>query len=97
VPVNAGRIDLDSIKDKVDAIATRICHFKDTDSADDDEELWQKFRDELIKDGFSEDVLRQNQVCSSAMHALGGLLCWTDWFRNRMCFAHTSASWMSRR
>lgn len=61
VPVNAGRIDLDSIKDKVDAIATRICHFKDTDSADDDEELWQKFRDELIKDGFSEDVLRQNQ------------------------------------
>lgn len=63
--VNTGHVDMDSIKDKVDAIATKICHFKDSDSADDDEELWQNFRDELIKDGFSEDVLRQNQVRTS--------------------------------
>ncbi|KXJ88757.1 hypothetical protein Micbo1qcDRAFT_166197 [Microdochium bolleyi] len=59
--VDTSHVDMDSIKDKVDAIATRICQFKDSDSADDDEELWQKFRDELVHEGFSEDVLRQNQ------------------------------------
>ncbi|KAH7041535.1 uncharacterized protein B0I36DRAFT_371698 [Microdochium trichocladiopsis] len=58
---DTSHVDMDSIKDKVDAIATRICHFKDSDSADDDEELWQKFRDELIREGFSKDILRQNQ------------------------------------
>ncbi|KAJ1337262.1 zinc finger CCCH domain-containing protein 13 [Microdochium nivale] len=59
--IDTSHVDMDLIKDKVDAIATRICHFKDSDSVGDDDELWQKFRDELVHEGFSEDVLRQNQ------------------------------------
>ncbi|KAM0322195.1 hypothetical protein ACHAQA_009685 [Verticillium albo-atrum] len=60
VDSNAG--NLDAIKDKVDAIATRICQRRDGDSfGDDDEEKWQQFRTELEKEGFSKDVLRQNK------------------------------------
>ncbi|CRK16282.1 hypothetical protein BN1708_011718 [Verticillium longisporum] len=65
---------LDAIKDKVDAIAARICRqrqgggggfaddgFGDDDNHNDDEETWQQFRTELEKEGFSKDVLRQNK------------------------------------
>lgn len=54
---------LDSIKDKVDAIATRICQRKNSNLADgNEEELWAEFRDELEREGFSRDVLHKNQV-----------------------------------
>ncbi|RYP69427.1 hypothetical protein DL769_005281 [Monosporascus sp. CRB-8-3] len=52
---------LDSIKDKVDAIATRIFQRRDSGLGEDGEELWQRFRDELEREGFSRDVLRKNQ------------------------------------
>jgi hypothetical protein len=56
---------LDSIKDKVDAIALRL--FNKRSAADypgDDEELWVQFRTELEREGFSKEVLRNNQVCT---------------------------------
>jgi hypothetical protein len=53
---------LDAIKDKVDAIATRLFQRRGTSGSEDDEELWQQFRTELEKEGFSSDVLRSNKV-----------------------------------
>ncbi|OTA62091.1 hypothetical protein K449DRAFT_434436 [Hypoxylon sp. EC38] len=60
--VDTSDANLDSIKDKVDAIASRICQRKNSNLTDgDEEELWEKFRDELERAGFSRDVLRKNQ------------------------------------
>ncbi|KAI1105694.1 hypothetical protein F4804DRAFT_303714 [Jackrogersella minutella] len=60
--VDTSSADLDSIKDKVDVIASRICQRKNSNLADGNEEdLWEKFRDELERAGFSRDVLRKNQ------------------------------------
>ncbi|KAI1134828.1 hypothetical protein F5Y05DRAFT_396519 [Hypoxylon sp. FL0543] len=60
--VDTNSANLDSIKDKVDAIASRICQRKDSNLIDgNEEELWEKFRDELEREGFSRDVLRKNQ------------------------------------
>ncbi|OTA99356.1 hypothetical protein M426DRAFT_27601 [Hypoxylon sp. CI-4A] len=61
--VDTNSADLESIKDKVDAIATRICQRKNSNLTDggDEEELWAQFRDELERAGFSRDVLRKNQ------------------------------------
>ncbi|KAL7625933.1 hypothetical protein AAE478_002702 [Parahypoxylon ruwenzoriense] len=59
--VDTSSADLDSIKDKVDAIASRICRRKDSNLGDNEEELWERFRDELERAGFSRDILRKNQ------------------------------------
>lgn len=53
---------LDSIKDKVDAIAAKLFHRRDPAGSEDEEELWQQFRTELENSGFSSDVLRRNKV-----------------------------------
>ncbi|KAI1206640.1 uncharacterized protein F4807DRAFT_438764 [Annulohypoxylon truncatum] len=60
--VDTNSADLDSIKDKVDVIATRICQRKNSNLADEnEEELWERFRDGLESAGFSREVLRKNQ------------------------------------
>ncbi|KAI1773600.1 hypothetical protein F4818DRAFT_95367 [Hypoxylon cercidicola] len=60
--VDTSSASLDSIKDKVDAIATRICQRKNSNLVDgNEEELWASFRDELEREGFSRDILRKNQ------------------------------------
>ncbi|TID02070.1 SART-1 family protein DOT2 [Colletotrichum higginsianum] len=53
--------NLDNIKDKVDAIAARLFARRDSGISEDDEDLWQQFRTELEKEGFSKDVLRKNK------------------------------------
>lgn len=60
--VDTSNVDLDSIKDKVDAIATRVCQRESSGLNGDEEELWLQFRDELEREGFSKKVLRKNQV-----------------------------------
>ncbi|KAI1338262.1 hypothetical protein F5Y15DRAFT_137207 [Xylariaceae sp. FL0016] len=59
--VDTTSASLDKIKDKVDAIASRICQRTDSGLGDSEEDLWEEFRDELEKEGFSKDVLRKNQ------------------------------------
>lgn len=62
--VDTNSADLDSIKDKVDVIAARICQRKNSNLADEnEEEVWERFRDGLESAGFSREVLRKNQVC----------------------------------
>ncbi|KAJ0297928.1 hypothetical protein COL5a_009915 [Colletotrichum fioriniae] len=53
--------NLDNIKDKVDAIAARLFARRDSGIGDDEEDLWQQFRAELEKEGFSKEVLRKNK------------------------------------
>jgi hypothetical protein len=53
---------LDMILDKVDAIAARLGQRHD----DDNREAWKQFRRELIAEGFSSEVLQQNEVRYSA-------------------------------
>ena len=60
--VDTTSADLDSIKDKVDAIASRICQRKNSGLNENEEDLWLRFRNELEREGFSKDVLRKNQV-----------------------------------
>lgn len=58
---------LDMILDKVDNIAARISQRADsimTTYDDDDKEVWKEFRRELVKEGFSSDVLTQHKVGS---------------------------------
>ncbi|GJN71730.1 hypothetical protein PLICBS_005798 [Purpureocillium lilacinum] len=53
---------LEGIKDKVDKIATKLFSRRDsTGMADDEDRLWQEFKSELEKEGFSPDVLRQHK------------------------------------
>ncbi|KAI1654586.1 hypothetical protein F4813DRAFT_205180 [Daldinia decipiens] len=60
--VDTNSANLDSIKDKVDFIASRICQRTNSNLSDGNEdELWEQFRDELEHAGFSKDVLRKNQ------------------------------------
>ncbi|KAH6661158.1 hypothetical protein BKA67DRAFT_531228 [Truncatella angustata] len=59
--VETSSANLESIKDKVDAIAMRITQRRESSMSENDDELWLQFRDELEKDGFSKDVLRNNQ------------------------------------
>ncbi|KAI0004833.1 hypothetical protein F4779DRAFT_621180 [Xylariaceae sp. FL0662B] len=58
--VGTSNANLDAIKDKVDAIASRLYQRRNS-NLDDKEELWEQFRDELEKEGFSSDVLRKHQ------------------------------------
>ncbi|KAI0554346.1 hypothetical protein F4679DRAFT_354222 [Xylaria curta] len=60
-PVDVTSTDLDAIKDKVDAIASRLCQRKDSGFGENDDQLWEQFRDALEEEGFSKDVLRNNQ------------------------------------
>ncbi|KAF5516115.1 hypothetical protein CGCS363_v001935 [Colletotrichum siamense] len=66
-PTKAQRIvneqggNLDNIKDKVDAIAARLFARRHSGVGDDDEDLWQQFRTELEREGFSKEVLRKNK------------------------------------
>lgn len=53
---------LEAIKDKVDTIARKIFARKDSGFVDDDNVLWERFRDELIQEGFSPEVLRKHKV-----------------------------------
>lgn len=58
-----GAWNLDEIKDKVDAIAKKIFARRDSGLGDDDENiLWEKFRDELVREGFAPEVLRKHKV-----------------------------------
>ncbi|KAI0378672.1 hypothetical protein F5Y04DRAFT_290843 [Hypomontagnella monticulosa] len=61
--VDTTSANLDSIKDKMDAIASRIFQRNNSNLIDssNEEELWEQFRDELDQAGFSRDVLRKNQ------------------------------------
>ncbi|KAI1277689.1 hypothetical protein F5Y07DRAFT_82830 [Xylaria sp. FL0933] len=59
--VDTTSTDLDAIKDKVDAIASRLCQREDSGFGEDEEQLWEQFRDALEEEGFSKDVLRKNQ------------------------------------
>ena len=56
-------LGIEHIKDKVDAIATRVFAWKDSgvyeESGDAD---WSAFKYELEKEGFSPQVLRRHQV-----------------------------------
>lgn len=62
--VDTSSTDLDAIKDKVDAIASRICQRKNSGFSENggEDQLWEQFRDALEGEGFSRDVLRKNQV-----------------------------------
>lgn len=55
---------MDVIKNKVDTIANRLFRERNDQSPVevDEDELWQSFKSELEKEGFSPDVLRQNKV-----------------------------------
>jgi hypothetical protein len=58
---------LDVILDKVDAIAARMGQRSGSifmGHEDDDKEVWKQFRQELIAEGFSSDVLAQHKVGS---------------------------------
>lgn len=55
---------LDEIKDKVDAIAKKIFARRDSGLGDEEDEdaLWERFRDELVKEGFAPEVLWRHKV-----------------------------------
>lgn len=53
---------LSIIKDKVDVIALRLFHQGNADDGDKGEAIWQQFCKELIREGFSADVLQLNKV-----------------------------------
>ncbi|KAH8172589.1 hypothetical protein LIA77_06844 [Sarocladium implicatum] len=55
-------LGIDSIKDKVDAIATRVYAWKDRSVYEDNEDKgWSAFKTELEKEGFSPEVLQRHQ------------------------------------
>ena len=59
---NTDEEELDNIKDQVDEIATRLFHRRGAVGNEDDEALWEQFRTELERAGFSSAVLRNNKV-----------------------------------
>lgn len=64
-PFETDEGQLEVILDKVDNIAARIGQRPRSSSVahhDDDNELWKRFRKELIAEGFSGEVLQQNKV-----------------------------------
>ncbi|PHH86389.1 hypothetical protein CDD83_10313 [Cordyceps sp. RAO-2017] len=60
--LHGGEASLESIKDKVDSVAAKLfrCR-KRVATADDEDWLWQEFKSELEKEGFSPQVLRQHK------------------------------------
>jgi hypothetical protein len=75
---------MNAIKDKVDIVAARLFQRRararaSGDAAEEsEEEMWQQFWAELVKEGFSSDVLRKHKVSLplavpfSCMHACLG-------------------------
>lgn len=72
-PVNLDRADdkqMNNIKDKVDAVAARIFQRRARGRLSGDvpdesqEDMWQQFWVELVKEGFSGDILRKHKVSS---------------------------------
>lgn len=67
-PVDVGRADdkqMNNIKDKVDIVAARIFQSRARagDAHDESQEdMWQQFWVELVKEGFSGEVLRKHKV-----------------------------------
>lgn len=60
--VDGSQLGLENIKDKVDAIAGRLCTKYDGNGLGEDEESrWQEFKSELEKEGFSPQVLRRHK------------------------------------
>jgi hypothetical protein len=54
---------LEDIKDKLDAVAKKVFSRRDTGFQDGEHILWQEFKTELEKEGFSPEVLRKHKVC----------------------------------
>lgn len=70
-PVDLQNVDdkqQNSIKDKIDLVAQRLfqrrarARVMGDVAEDNDEEMWQQFWAELVKEGFSSDVLRKHKV-----------------------------------
>lgn len=60
---NMNESSLEDIQSKVDKVASRVFSRRGPNPADDDSgRLWQEFKTELEKEGFSADVLRQHKV-----------------------------------
>ena len=55
---------LEGIKDKVDAVATKVFQTRDENTCgeNDEENHWQDFKSELEKEGFSPQVLQKHKV-----------------------------------
>jgi hypothetical protein len=58
---------LEDIKDKLDIVAKRVFSRRDSGFQDGENVLWQEFKTELEKEGFSPDVLRKHKVCHSTL------------------------------
>ena len=56
--------DLDKIKDKLDAVAARVLRTRGSPVDGSDDDVWQDFKKELEREGFSSEVLRKNKVGS---------------------------------
>lgn len=83
-----GEKGLEGIKDKVDDIATRLFRNRDTGNfAENEDELWQEFKAELEKEGFSPQVLRKHKVFSPNNNQVFAILT-----SNRTCSAPTSVN-----
>ena len=62
-PVHQDEVGLDAIQQKVDAIATRLfSRPSNTSFSAGDDTLWQDFKSELEKEGFSPQVLHKHKV-----------------------------------
>ncbi|KAK5994439.1 hypothetical protein PT974_04913 [Cladobotryum mycophilum] len=59
--VDGSQPGLEAIKDKLDIVAQRLFARRGNGMADDDDSLWQDFRTELEKEGFSSKVLREHK------------------------------------
>jgi len=59
---NTDSRQLDLIKDKVDAVASKIVRARGSPVSDSEEDVWQQFKAELEKEGFSSQVLHDHKV-----------------------------------
>jgi hypothetical protein len=62
---NIGDDELERIKTKVDAVASRLFRNKNSPVEGPTDDMWQEFKEELEKEGFSKEVLRKNKVSFS--------------------------------
>lgn len=54
---------LEATKSKVDVIAARLLSRRDSGLSDDPDRMWQEFKTELEKEGFSPQILQKHKVC----------------------------------
>jgi hypothetical protein len=59
--VESSSTGLEDIKDKLDAVAKKVFSRRDTGFQDGEHILWQEFKTELEKEGFSPEVLRKHK------------------------------------